>query len=148
MFCKKWQTFNSTTEVQLTGNSAIVSHNGIDEKWQCNIIQIVDNNEKLQGKPIVFSVYARVIRTNEDGNGGTIALINDNGYNKGKFLISKSFNNSSWQRIYVATHMPKGEEFKGLTVCLRAVSSSKKGDGAIVEFRDPKLEIGAFPTAI
>jgi hypothetical protein len=148
LFCKKWKTINSTTEVQLTGNSVIVSHNGKNANSQCNIIQVVDNNEVLQGMPIVFSVYARVIRLNTDGNGGAVAIINANGYNKGIFTGYKTFKNTSWQRVYVTARIPIGEEFKGLSVCLRAVSSSQKGDGATVEFRDPKLEIGAFPTAI
>lgn len=148
MFCNKWRTVNTTTEVQLDNNSVVITHNGTNENFQCNVIQVVDDNENLQGKPIVFSVYARVLKLNDDGKGGTIAVINANEYNRGIFMAHKTFENMMWERIYVTTRVPVGERFKGLSVCLRAMSSSRKGDAAIVEFRDPKLEIGAFPTAM
>ena len=147
-FGGNWQTMNATTEVQIKDSSIIVCHNGTNFKYQSQVIQVVENNEVLRGQSVVFSVYARVIKLNSEGRGGTLALINDNGYNKGIFLAYKSFTNSDWERISFAVRLPSGNDFHGLTVCLRAITSSNSCDGAVVEYRNPKLEIGAFPTAI
>ena len=143
-----WRTMNPTTQVQFTGTSVIVSHNGQPSKHQTQILYTVDSDRPLHGQPVTLSVYARVLKPNKQGKGGSIALINDTGYNKGIFLAHKVFSNTAWERISITFHLPKKASYRGLTVCLRAVSSSDVCSGAVVEFRDPKLEIGAFPTAI
>ena len=143
-----WYTMNPATEVRLTDNSAIVCHNGKNSGSQVQILQIVENNQKLAGQPVVFSVYARVLKKNSQGQGGSIALINDNGYNKGIFIVQRSFQNEEWKRIFCSFHLPDGKDFKGLTVCLRALTFPKEQNAAVVEFRSPKLEPGCFPTAL
>ena len=143
-----WRTMNATTQVQFTGSSVIISHNGTNNKYQCQILQTVENNQDLCGKPVVFSVYARVLKKNSQGKGGAIGLINDNGYNKGIFLAHKTFANTEWERVSLSFRLPEKNSFRGLTVCLRSITASDSCNGAVVEFRDPKLEIGAFPTAV
>lgn len=142
-----WYTQNSTTQVQLTECSAIISHNGKSSPAQTQIIQVVKDNEKLSGKPVVISVWARVLKKNRDGKGGSIAIINENGYNEGKLFAYRNFDNESWERVVCSVFLPVGEDFKGVTVCLRALVAKEAFDGAVVEFKSPKLEIGAFPTA-
>lgn len=43
--------------------------------------------------------------------------------------------------------LPKEDVFKGITVCLRAITGNSICDEhAIVEFSDPKMEMGSFCT--
>ena len=143
-----WYTMNPATEVRLTDHSAIVCHNGKNSGSQVQILQVVEDNQKLAGQPVVFSVYARVLKKNSQGQGGTIALIHGNGYNKGAFFVQRAFVNEDWKRIFCSARLPDAKDFKGLTVCLRSLTFPKGQNAAVVEFRSPKLEIGSFPTAL
>lgn len=146
-FGGKWMLINPSTVVETLSDSIIIRHNEDNSKYQTNIIQTIENSGRLAGKPITFSVYARVLKTNSEGKGGTIAVINSDNYNKGNFLAAKSFTNTEWERIFITVILPELPQFNGVTVCLRSVVS-KKADGAIVEYKFPKLEIGTFPTAL
>ena len=144
-FCGGWITVNNTTELEILHNSVILRHNGIPQKFQANIIQTVENFQELAGKPVVFSVLARVLKTNSEGRGGIIALINANDYNNGSLMAQRAFNNTEWERVFVSARLPEAGSFRGLTVCLRSLVTSDC-DGAEVEFMEPKLEIGSYPS--
>lgn len=135
-----WRTQNHTTQVVITDYSVILGHNGLDEKFQSNLLFIIGNDRRLKGKPVTLSVLARVVNLNSHGTGGSIALINDCSYNRGVFLVHKDFCNTGWQRLYLSTILPD-DDFIGLTVCLRALVIDKN-DYARVEFADARLELG------
>lgn len=142
-----WISVNVSTMVLFKDLSFIVGHNEKDTCAQTQIIQTLQNSKELAGKTVTFSVYARVLNYNNKDGGGTIALINADNYNSGKFYAKTDFNNDEWKRISVTTKLPEEKEFMGLTVCLRALSG--KGENPIhatVEFSDPKLEISSLPT--
>ena len=146
---KNWKTINSTTVVMFSDTGIVIGHNGKKMNAQTQVIQTIDNTENLPDAVVTFSVYARVKKLNNNNTGGTIALVNANNYNKGKFLVKTDFINTTWERISVTTRLPKGNAFKGLTLCMRAIAGS--GDNpihAIVEFCNPKLEYGTYPTKI
>ena len=84
---------------------------------------------------------------NNDNKGGTVAIINDCDYSKGKFYAKTDFDNKAWKRIHVSVELPKGDAFKGITLCMRAIAGN--GDSpkhALVEFANPKFEVGSLPT--
>lgn len=140
---KAWQTVNSNTCAVLKSNSVILCHNGSPSKNHMNIIQTVQNSDELCGKTVTLSVWARVIELSEEKKGGVIALINDNSYNKGQFYAMTEFGNKTWKRIVLTAKLPEKEDYKGLTVCFRACGvSGLKKKCAVVEFCNPKLEIG------
>ena len=142
-----WKTQNKSTLVKIKENSIIIGHNGSKSIAQAQIIRVVDNNESLQGKVVTLSVYARVLQQDSEGRGGTIAFINANDYNAGCFFAKTDFVNTEWKKVYVSTRIPEGDDFKGLTICLRAlVGSGNDPRHAIVEYYMPKLEIGSIPT--
>lgn len=143
-----WQTVNNSTCVLFKDHSIIIKHAGNQSKGQMNIIQTVEDIDELYGTTITFSVWARVLQfSNDNTRGGTLALINSNSYNKGQFFRSKPINNTQWERISITCKLPEKENFKGLTVCLRANAGiGEKPINAIVEFSRPKLEIGSVPT--
>ncbi|MDE5995998.1 MAG: hypothetical protein K2G56_03680 [Eubacterium sp.] len=143
-----WKTINASTCVIFNDHSITIRHVGNASKGQMNLIQTIENTNELVDTTVTLSVWARVLqRSNDNGRGGTIAFINSDSYNKGDFFQSKGFTNTKWQRISLTAKLPKKENFVGLTVCLRANAGT--GDNpqhAIVEFANPKLEIGLIPT--
>ena len=142
-----WKTANKTTLALIKDNSFIVGHDGIKSCAQTQLIQTLKNSEALAGKVVTFSVYARVLALNNTGKGGSIAIINSDDYNKGVFFAKTDFTNSDWQRISVTAKLPEGNQFIGLTVCMRAIAGNGEPPShAMVEFRKPKLELGTFPT--
>ena len=76
--------------------------------------------------------------------GGCIAFINANDYNAGTFCAKEEFDNTDWKKIAVSYWVPEGENFRGLTVCLRAFASTDNSMHAKVEFYAPKVQIGSF----
>ncbi len=143
-----WYTVNNSTCVIFKDHSIIVKHAGNQSKGQMNIIQTVEDVDELYGNTVTLSVWARVLQfSNDNGRGGTLALIHSDSYNKGTFFKSKPIKNTNWQRISITCKLPEKENFKGLTVCLRAnAGTGEKPINAIVEFSRPKLEIGSVPT--
>lgn len=147
IICNMWRTVNGSTVVEVKENSIVIGHNGAKSTAQMNVIQTIENSCELAGKVITFSVYARVLAHNNQNKGGAIAFINANDYNKGVFMAKTDFDNSEWKRISVTAQVPAGESFGGLTICMRALAASEVGQkSALVEFSDPKLEVGTFPT--
>ena len=140
-----WKTQNNSTLVKLKEDSVIIGHRGGKSLAQTQIICVVDNNDKLQGKVVTLSVYARVLRKNNEGRGGTIALINANGYNGGHFYAQAQVTSLEWEKVFVSICVPEKKDFHGLTVCLRAVAGTgNEPQHAIVEYYMPQLEMGAF----
>ena len=140
-----WKLQNQSTLVEITDKGVVVGHNGSGSKAQMQIISTIKDNEKLKGNVVTLSVWARVLEKNDTGKGGCISFINANDYNAGKFCVKEEFTNSDWKRIAVSYWVPEGEEFKGLTVCLRALASEKDGiTHAKVEFSMPVVEVGSF----
>lgn len=72
---------------------------------------------------------------------GSIAIINENNYNKGKLFAKKNFKNSDWEKIVLTTRLPDKDEFIGITLCIRAIQITGK-EHSVVEFKNPKLEFG------
>lgn len=145
-----WRTENSTTEVWTMQDSVIIGHNGRKSKVQTQILQIISDNGDLAGKPVVFSVDARVLKSNVEGGGGAIGIIHEKGYNSGIFFTRCDFHNTEWKRISCSAYLPESNKFRGVTVCLRALvaKNTNSYDGAVVEYKNPKLEIGGFPTSV
>ena len=141
-----WYTVNGSTVAIVKDRSVILGHNYSKSKAQMNLIYTLDNNTDLSGEIVTFSVYTRVLKHNYQGKGGTIAFINATDYNKGIFAVKEDFVNKEWKRVSITTHLPQGSEYQGLTICLRALAGTTGEDSALVEFSDPKLEIGTFPT--
>ena len=55
-----------------------------------NIIRTVEDVDELYGNTVTLSVWARVLQfSNDNGRGGTLALIHSDSYNKGTFFKSK-----------------------------------------------------------
>lgn len=144
-FSQYWKTANKTTCVIVKDHSIIVAHNGIDARYQTNIIQTIDNLEQLYGKVVTLSAWARVLMPSDNnGVGGTIALINASDYNQGKCYARKVFKNTEWRKIELTTILPDKDELKGVTVCLRANTGVSKH--SVVEFSQVKLELGRIST--
>lgn len=140
-----WKLQNKSTLVVLKNNSFILKNSGSSLKAQMQIINTVENAEKLKGKALTFSVWARVLEYNDAGKGGQISFINANNYNAGVFCAKENIDNVVWKKISVYYHVPQDGEFKGITVCLRALAGSdNNGKAAVVEFHSPKLEIGSL----
>lgn len=145
--CKKWKTINSSTLVIFNSNSVIIGHNGNGTFGQTQIIQTLTDKEYFIGKTVTFSVEARVLNLNNNGLGGTLGIINSSDYNKGKFYAKTDFVNSNWEKISVSVRMPDIDKFKGVTLCMRAISGTIDNPiHATVEFRNPKFEISSYPT--
>lgn len=140
-----WKTQNSSTFVEMKDNGVVVGHNGGKSTAQTQVIRIIENNEKLQGKLVTLSVYARVLKKNNEGQGGTVALINANGYNGGHFLAKAKVSSTEWEKVVVSVRLPAGNDFQGLTICLRALTGNgEKPEHAVVEYYMPQLEMGCF----
>ena len=142
-----WYTQNKTTLVLGKIQSVVLKHNGCSRKEQINLLYSVESFEELIGKYITISVWARCLKINNNGIGGTLAIICDSHYNKGEFYKHISFSNMEWSRISLTVKVP--DKIEGLIVCLRA----NKGTGDIpahseVEFCSPKLELGVFSTSL
>lgn len=111
------------------------------------IIQTLDESIDLSGKVVTLSVYARVLEYNNNRTGGTVGIINGTDYENGVFYAKTDFINKEWKRINLSVRLPQKEDYKGLTICLRAIAGT--GDmpaHASVEFSEPKLELGSFST--
>lgn len=144
-----WKTANASTLVITKPDSIIVGHNGCTSCAQTQIINTINDYKSYAGKTLTFSVYARVLEYNNLSQGGSIAIINADNYNKGIFLANTNFDNKEWTRISTTVTLSKDDSFKGLTVCMRAVSGKGEHPShAKVEFAYPKLEKGTFPTAV
>lgn len=142
-----WRTVNLSTLVVIQDESIIVGHNGCDSAAQTQIISTLDRARELADKVITISVFARVLQSNDQEQGGTLDIINANGYNKGKFYRKIDFNNKKWQRVSLTVRLPREEELQGITICLRALAGSgKNSKHSLVEFSDPKVEMGSFCT--
>lgn len=147
--CKlgSWKTVNAGTLVIFKDDSILLGHNNCSSRAQMQVIQSISEIDLLAGKVITLTVWARVLKPNNDNSGGTIAIINACDYNKGKFYASKEFNNREWKQIKLTTRLPEKDGLKGVTVCLRSMAGT--GDNpehALVEFCNPKLEFGSFGT--
>ena len=140
-----WVTANSTTVLLVTDDSLIVTHNRKDSNSQTQIVHTVSNVRDLAGKLVTFSVEARVISENET-TCGSIAIINADNYNKGNLFAKTDFGNRNWEKIILTKKLPNGDDFKGLTLCLRAIQEAQKGY-SVVEFKNPRLEIGMLSLA-
>ena len=143
-----WKLVNNGTCVIFSDYSIKIKHCGNESKGQTNIIQTIDNIDELAAATVSFSVWTRVLQPSNDNQiGGTIAIINDDNYSKGQFYKSKTFKNSEWEKVVLTAKLPAKENFKGLTVCLRAnIGVGNDAKNAIVEFAKPKLEIGKIST--
>lgn len=141
-----WRTVNRATQIAVKDDSIVISHNGMKSTAQVQVVQNVENDSALKGKAVTFSVWARVVVQNSNHKGGTIAIINAKNYNQGKFFAKIDFDNTEWERISVTAKMPADEEYQGVTVCMRALTVDNGGQHAVVEFSDPKLEVGSFAT--
>ncbi len=139
-----WKLQNQSTLVEIKTKGIVVGHNGSSSKAQMQIISTIKNNERLMGKLVTFSVWTRVLEKNNEGMGGCIAFINANDYNAGTFCAKEEFDNTDWKKIAVSYWVPEGENFRGLTVCLRAFASTDNSMHAKVEFYAPKVQIGSF----
>lgn len=138
-----WKLQNQSTMVEIDNQSIIISHNGSNSKAQMQIISTLkDDNRELSGEVVTLSVWARVLEKNDAGKGGCISFINANDYNGGKFCAKEEFVNTEWKRISVSYWVPEGKEYKGLTICLRALAGEE--ENAKVEFRNPIVQIGSF----
>ena len=146
--CREWQTANSSTLVLINEGSVIVAHNGKHSLAQTQIVLTVKNSNRFIGKTVTFSAETRVLRLNDGGFGGTLAIINANDYNKGRFYAKTDFVNESWKRVSVTAKIPQKKNFHGVTLCMRAVAGTdiEKPKHAMVEFRNFKFEVGAYPT--
>ena len=144
----EWKTINNSTFVILRENTLVLTDNGGSSHVQMNIAQTIKDCEEFAGKAVTFSVDARVLKRNDYGEGGLIAIANAMDYNKGIFYAKKSFHNLEWKRITLSITLPEKEEFKGITVVLRALRGGweKEPQHAIVEFANPKLEMGIEQT--
>ena len=145
-----WKTIGNSTFVFLQKNSLILMDNGGSSSAQINIGQTLENYNELIGKPITLSVDARVLKRNDFGEGGLIAIANANSYNKGVFYAKKSFHNLEWKRITLSIQLPDKDNFNGITVVFRAIRGgwTQNCQNAIVEFANPKLEIGITSASI
>ncbi len=144
-FAQFWKTVNNTTCVIVKDHSIILTHNGIDENSQADIVQTINTTDDLYGKPVTLSAWIRVLQLSDYKKmGGVIGLINESNYNKGSFYAKKLFNNTEWQKIQLTTTLPTKTEFKGLTICLRAAAGHTRH--AVVEFAQVKLEYGRIST--
>lgn len=140
-----WKTINWSTKVNISNGVLRIEHSNSNSMAQMNVIQIVKNSHLLSGKEVTFSVFARVIQLTNEGYGGEIALINAENYNDGKLYKRVDFTNQDWKQIILTTKLPKGDEFKGCTICLRARAGGKENPiHASVEFMNPRLTIGTF----
>ena len=144
----EWKTINNSTFAFLRENSLILTDNGGTSHVQMNVAQTIKNCEQLAGKPVTLSVDARVLKRNDYGEGGLIAIANAMDYNKGIFYAKKFFHNLEWKRISLSITLPEKEHFKGVTIVLRALRGGWEQDPqhAIVEFANPKLEMGIEQT--
>lgn len=139
-----WKLQNQSTLVEISDKGVLIGHNGSASKAQTQIISTIQHNEKLRGKVVTFSVWARVLQKNDDKKGGCIAFINANDYNAGTFCAKEEFDNIDWKKITLSYWIPE-KDFKGLTVCLRALASDRVGGkNAKVEFYLPTVQIGSF----
>lgn len=144
-----WKTVNSSTMVIVKRESVLIGHNGTASHAQMQIVQTMREVKAWADKVVTLSVWARVLSFNSEGGGGTIAIINANDYNRGKFYAKKDFSNKDWKRISLSVQLPPKDNLIGVTICLRALAGiGEKPKHALVEFCDPKLEFGAFSTNI
>lgn len=132
-----WQTINVTTRLIQLENSIVLMHNGNDSCAQVNLIKKIPDNKSLAGQAVTFLVEARVLKLSDTGMGGMIAFINSDNYNKGELLIRKNFVNREWQTVAINTILPSEEDFKGITVCLRAMLGDRAH--AVIEIRKVQL---------
>ncbi len=138
---ENWKTINASTLAILKEDSIVIGHSGIKSQAQMQIIRTIISEENLYGKIVNFSVWARVLQCNDEGKGGTIGIINAEDYNKGKFFAKLDFNNREWEKLTISVKLPKKQNFKGLTICLRALANRNEEalEYAMVEFGELEL---------